>query len=196
MYFFQQTKFAMNMFSTYNEHRYTSIFLWKQLAYITDEVGNRLLHSLSLVIDYTTQVIHALVLLSRRIGMSPRRAAGWRWPEDALLLLKAAADWLARAERMNTPAWVVMVILWLYCWLPREKAGGGHRTELSLLFLRHLPDDNGAPRRPPPAPGGRRPRGAPNTWPLRWSLQIDLPQRQTNSKGSISGISNNNLTKI
>jgi hypothetical protein len=49
-------------------------------------------------------MIHALVLLSRRIGMSPRIAAGWRRPEDALLLLKAAADWLARAERMNTPA--------------------------------------------------------------------------------------------
>jgi hypothetical protein len=38
------------------------------------------------------------------------------------------------------PARVVMVILWLYCWLPREKAGGGHRTRrrsFLLAALRH-----------------------------------------------------------
>lgn len=121
--------------------------------------------SLSLVTDYTTQVNHALVLLSRLIGMCPRRAAGWQTRRCSFVIKSCRwlADWLARAVRMNTPARVVMVILWLYCWLPREKAGGGHRTELSLLFLRHLlgDDDNGALRRPPLAPGGRRP-GAPN----------------------------------
>lgn len=104
-------------------------------------------------------MIHALVLLSLRIGMpvSARRAAGTSRPEDALLLLKAAPlrCWRVRCAWIRRLEWSWLYYDYIVDFLERKPAAATAPSFLSFSYVTLL--DGALRRRPPPAPAGRRP---------------------------------------